>query len=347
MAPSLSASAGDRIALVGRNGSGKSTLLKIAAGLIEPQDGEVFRQPSATVRYLPQMPDMDGFATVRAYVEAGLGPADDPLPRHLSDGASRPDRRGRARTISPAARRGAPRWPASWRRSPTSCCSTSRPTISTCRPSNGWKRSSIRTSSALIVISHDRRFLERVSRATVWLDRGQTRRLDKGFGAFRGMARHGPGRGRARAAQARPPDRARGALAALRRDRAAQAQHAPARRIADHAPALSRPSRRRRHGDHGGQRRRRIRQAGDRGEGHREELWRSHRGQGLLDPHPARRPRRPRRPERRRQDDAAEDADRRADAGRRHGAARHQSGDRHARPEARGRRSRRRRWRII
>ena len=50
----LSVSAGDRIALVGRNGSGKSTLLKIAAGLVEPQDGEVFRQPSATVRYLPQ-----------------------------------------------------------------------------------------------------------------------------------------------------------------------------------------------------------------------------------------------------------------------------------------------------
>ena len=42
----------------------------------------------------------------------------------------------------------------------------------------------VRTSSALIVISHDRRFLERVSRATVWLDRGQTRRLDKGFGHF-------------------------------------------------------------------------------------------------------------------------------------------------------------------
>ena len=102
-----------------------------------------------------------------------------------------------------------------------------------------------RSSSALVVISHDRRFLERVSRATVWLDRGQTRRLDKGFAPFRGMARHGAGRGRARAAQARPPDRARGALAALRRHRAAQAQHAPARRTADHAPALSRPSRRR------------------------------------------------------------------------------------------------------
>ena len=37
----LVAAPGDKIALVGRNGSGKSTLLKIAAGMIEPQDGEV------------------------------------------------------------------------------------------------------------------------------------------------------------------------------------------------------------------------------------------------------------------------------------------------------------------
>ena len=74
----LIVSPGQRIALVGRNGSGKSTLLKIAAGLVEAQDGNVFRHPSATVRYLPQEPDMAGFATVRAYVEAGRGPADDP-----------------------------------------------------------------------------------------------------------------------------------------------------------------------------------------------------------------------------------------------------------------------------
>jgi ATP-binding cassette subfamily F protein uup len=75
---SLSVSEGDRIALVGRNGSGKSTLLKIAAGMVEPTSGEVFKHPGATVRYLPQVPDMDGFASVRAYVEAGLGPTDDP-----------------------------------------------------------------------------------------------------------------------------------------------------------------------------------------------------------------------------------------------------------------------------
>ncbi len=179
----LSASAGDKIALVGRNGSGKSTLLKIAAGLIEPQDGEVFRQPSATVRYLPQMPDMDGFASVRAYVEAGLGPADDPyratyLLEHLGlSGDERPaDLSGGEARRAALARAMAPEPDILLLDEPTNHLDLS--VIE-------WLEEELaRTSSAVILISHDRRFLERVSRATVWLDRGQTRRLDKGFAHF-------------------------------------------------------------------------------------------------------------------------------------------------------------------
>ena len=179
----LSASAGDKIALVGRNGSGKSTLLKIAAGLVEAQDGEIFRQPSATIRYLPQAPDFEGFATVRAYVDAGLGPADDPhrvtyLLEHLGlNGEEDPE------TLSGGEAR----------RAALAKAMAPEPDILLLdEPTNHldlqvieWLEDElIRSSSALVVISHDRRFLERVSRATVWLDRGQTRRLEKGFAHF-------------------------------------------------------------------------------------------------------------------------------------------------------------------
>src|ERR1700704_3369518 len=68
----LAVVAGDRLCLVGRNGSGKSTLLRIAAGLMQPDGGRRFVQPGATIRYLPQEPDLTGFATTLAYVEAGL-----------------------------------------------------------------------------------------------------------------------------------------------------------------------------------------------------------------------------------------------------------------------------------
>src|ERR1700691_5680266 len=74
----LSVSEGERLCLVGRNGSGKSTLLKIAAGLIEADQGERFVQPGATIRYLPQEPDLSGHESALSYVEGALAAGDDP-----------------------------------------------------------------------------------------------------------------------------------------------------------------------------------------------------------------------------------------------------------------------------
>src|SRR5579862_6959698 len=71
----LAVASGDRICLVGRNGSGKSTLLRIAAGLAQPDTGERFAQPGATIQYLAQEPDLSGFVTTLAYVEAGFDAA--------------------------------------------------------------------------------------------------------------------------------------------------------------------------------------------------------------------------------------------------------------------------------
>src|SRR5882724_4778272 len=106
----------ERICLVGRNGSGKSTLLKIAAGLVEADRGARFAQPGATIRYLPQEPDLTGFASSLAFVQAGLAPGDDPHrarylleqlgltggeePARLSGGEAR--RAALARVLAPA-----------------------------------------------------------------------------------------------------------------------------------------------------------------------------------------------------------------------------------------------------
>src|SRR5438552_10643821 len=79
----LAVAAGDRICLVGRNGSGKSTLLRIAAGLVQPDAGYRFAQPGTTIRFLSQEPDLSGFATTLAYVEAGFSAEADGRHRAL------------------------------------------------------------------------------------------------------------------------------------------------------------------------------------------------------------------------------------------------------------------------
>jgi len=179
----LSVGAGDRLCLVGRNGSGKSTLLKIAGGLMEADGGTRFAQPGATIRYLPQEPDLTGYATTRDYVEAGLNSHEDPNrafyllgnlglsgeedPSTLSGGEAR--RAALARALAP------------------------RPDILLLdEPTNHldvraieWLEGEIKSSRcALVLISHDRCFLENLSRVTVWLDRGKTHRLEKSFASF-------------------------------------------------------------------------------------------------------------------------------------------------------------------
>src|SRR3984885_9895569 len=183
----LSVSASDRVCLVGRNGSGTSNLLRSAAGLVPPDYGRRFAQPGATIRYLPQEPDFAGFATTLEYVEAGLGDAADTDryrasylleqlgltgtedPQKLSGGEAR--RTALARVLAPE----------------PDILLLDEPTNHLDLPGIEWIEQELSgMRSGIVLISHDRRLLERISRATVWLDRGITRSLDRGFAGFEG-----------------------------------------------------------------------------------------------------------------------------------------------------------------
>jgi ABC transport system ATP-binding/permease protein len=179
----LTVDAGERLCLVGRNGSGKSTLLRIAAGLIEPDNGARFLQPGTTIRYLPQEPDFSGATMTLDYVEAGLAPGDDPHQARyllqllgltgsekvntLSGGESR--RAALARVLAPS----------------PDILLLDEPTNHLDLTTIEWLEAELTARrSAVILISHDRRFLANLSRGTAWLDRGRIRRLDRGFAGF-------------------------------------------------------------------------------------------------------------------------------------------------------------------
>ena len=175
---------GDKTCLVGRNGSGKSTLLKVFAGEVLADSGERFVQPGTRIAYLPQDPLLDG-ATVADYVAQGL-PEDerDQMyrvdtvlaavgvdgsrdPRHLSGGEGRRAALARALVGEPDA------------------LLLDAPTNHLDLPTILWLEEWLKAyQGALVMISHDRRFLENVSRQTLWLERGVVRRAEFGFAGF-------------------------------------------------------------------------------------------------------------------------------------------------------------------
>ena len=180
---SFSMRGGDRIALVGRNGSGKSTLLKIIAGLVEPSDGTVTRERNTKLYYLRQAPDFGNARTLGDYVASDLGPLDDPhaaqalLDRFGLDPERSPDglSGGEARRAALAKVLGqAP-----------DILLLDEPTNHLDLAMIEWLEGYLaRMRSALLLISHDRRFLENCTNTTLWLDRGTVRELRQGFAHF-------------------------------------------------------------------------------------------------------------------------------------------------------------------
>ncbi|WP_193172766.1 ATP-binding cassette domain-containing protein [Nisaea nitritireducens] len=178
---------GERICLVGRNGSGKSTLLKCLAGLVDLDQGERFVQPGAKIAYLPQDPPLPKGITIREHVRSGLSvnpgehPAEylvdsmllhlsldgDRLTDALSGGESRRVALARAMVSEP------------------DVLLLDEPTNHLDLPTIEWLEEELESfKGGILLISHDRTFLSRLSNRTYWIDRGEVRRNSEGFSAF-------------------------------------------------------------------------------------------------------------------------------------------------------------------
>lgn len=172
----------DRLALIGRNGAGKTTLLRLIAGQIEPDRGRRSVVPGTNVVMLEQDPDVAGYATLRDFALSGS----DAPPGHAVEAIA--DQIGIELSREAATSSGGER-----RRAAICRALASEPDLLLLdEPTNhldiaaiDWLESWLnRYNGAFIAISHDRTFLTRLTRSTLWLDRGQLRRNEIGFGGF-------------------------------------------------------------------------------------------------------------------------------------------------------------------
>ncbi|WP_306005671.1 ABC-F family ATP-binding cassette domain-containing protein [Aquicoccus porphyridii] len=173
---------GDRVALVGRNGSGKSTLMKVMAGLVEADRGSRVAGPGVSVGYMEQEPEMKGFATLGDYAASELEPGELYKVERAGEGLKfDPDRA--IGTASGGERR---------RAALAKLMAESPELMLLDEPTNHldieavlWLEQELKsTRKAFVLISHDRAFLRELTRATLWIDRGMTRRQEKGFEHF-------------------------------------------------------------------------------------------------------------------------------------------------------------------
>ncbi len=170
----------DRLALIGRNGAGKTTLLKCLADLIETDEGRRAIQPGTRVVLLEQDPDVTAFATLRDFAVAGGAPAHEveSIAQQIGIDLGR-----EAATASGGERR---------RAAIARALALEPDVLLLDEPTNHLDLAAIewledwlgRYTGAFIAISHDRTFLKRLTRSSLWLDRGSIRRAEIGFGGF-------------------------------------------------------------------------------------------------------------------------------------------------------------------
>ncbi|KAF0170892.1 MAG: ATP-binding cassette subfamily F uup [Rhodobacteraceae bacterium] len=173
---------GDRVALVGRNGSGKSTLMKVMAGLVEPDKGLRVVPPGVTVGYMEQDPDLAGFETLGDYAASKLPIGEEYKVPMVAEGLKfNPDTP--VATASGGERRRAAL--AKLMAEAPELMLLDEPTNHLDIQAIEWLEEELKnTRTAFVLISHDRAFLRALTKATLWIDRGQVRRRESGFDGF-------------------------------------------------------------------------------------------------------------------------------------------------------------------
>ena len=172
----------DRVALVGRNGSGKSTLMKVMAGLVEPDAGDRVVSPGVTVGYMEQEPTMEGFATLGDYASSGLEESERYRVEMVAEGLKFDPTRS-VETASGGERRRAAL--AKLMAEAPELMLLDEPTNHLDIEAIAWLEEELKTTRAgYVIISHDRTFLRNLTRATLWIDRGEVRRQETGFEGF-------------------------------------------------------------------------------------------------------------------------------------------------------------------
>jgi ABC transport system ATP-binding/permease protein len=173
---------GDRVALVGRNGSGKSTLMKVMAGLVEPDQGLRVVSPGITVGYMEQDPDLSGYETLGDYAASALDEGEAYRVAMVAEGLKfRPETP--VATASGGEKRRAAL--AKLLAEAPELMLLDEPTNHLDIQAIEWLEAELSTTrTAFVLISHDRAFLRALTRATLWIDRGEVRRRESGFDGF-------------------------------------------------------------------------------------------------------------------------------------------------------------------